>query len=297
MRYTLENDLLKIEIDSKGAEIKSAHDKKTGHEYMWQADPTFWARTSPILFPIVGSLNNETYRFDSKEYNMKSHGFARDTEFALVSQSDKDIWFEINDTDVTYEIYPFHFKLKVGYELEGKTLKVKWNVYNPGQDRDDENLYFSIGAHPAFNCPIHGEENKEGYRLYFGEGKTELHHHGNLTGTCTHEDIILKLDNERAYITKDFFDRSTYIIENKQLDTIAIEEPDGKRIVTVNFDTPLVAVWSPVKGKNAPFICIEPWWGRADYNDYEGTLEEREYGNVLSKGEEFNNTYSITYGA
>lgn len=294
MRHCIENSFLRVEIESHGAELKSVKANETGFEYMWYGDPKYWSRTSPVLFPFVGELKDKKYTFEDTVYEMGSHGFARDSEFGLVSKTENEIWFNLKDSEETYKNYPFHFELMVGYVLKDNSLDVKWIVKNPGQDREDGNLYFSIGAHPAFNCPTNGEENKAGYKLFFGEAD-KLVHHGNLTGTCTHEEKILELENHRAVITPDFFDRTTYIIEDKQLDVIGIETPDDRRYVTVNFDTPLVAVWSPTNGKNAPFICIEPWWGRADYDDFNGDLTSREYGNILAEGKEFSNTYTITF--
>jgi len=294
MRYTLENEKIKIEIDSFGAELKSAISKDTGKEYMWYADPVFWGRTSPVLFPFVGDLVGKKYTFEGKEYAMTSHGFARDNEFELIRKTPSEIWFSFKDNEKTYEIYPFHFDLQIGYAIHEKSVDVMWKVINPGQEREDENLYFSIGAHPAFNCPINGEENKSGYRLYFGKAE-EIHYYGNLRGTCTREDKVLDLTDHRVVLSADFFDRSTYIIDNKQLDTIAIETPDGNPYVTVTFDTPLVAVWSPIGGKNAPFLCIEPWWGRADYEDYSGDLTSREHSNAINTKEEFYNKYTISF--
>lgn len=294
MVHILENDELKVEIDSYGAEIKSIINKKTGINHIWCGDPEVWGRTAPVLFPFVGSCNHGKYRFEGTEYSMPSHGFARDKEHALSSKSDNEIWFCLVDTAETYNIYPFHFKFECGYKLDENNIYVSWKVTNPGQERNDKNLYFSLGAHPAFVCPLNGEPNKVGYKLYF-EGINEIRHHGNLTGTCTHEDLVLELENNRAVITPEFFERSTYIIENKQTGKVGIESPDGSRFVTMTFDTPLFAVWSPAK-KNAPFICIEPWFGRADYDDFDGDLTQREYGNVLGESEIFENTYTITIG-
>ncbi len=293
MKYSLKNDKLQVTIDSLGAEIKSVVNVATGLEYMWQADPLYWARTSPVLFPFVGSLVDGHYYFEGHEYSMGSHGFARDNEFEMLSCEDNQIWFELKDTPTLYANYPFHFSLKIGYRLAETTLNVMWEVYNPGQDRDDKNLYFSIGAHPAFNCPVNGESGKAGYRLSF-DSNGPLAHHGNLHGTCTRENLSLELNSGKAVISDDFFDRSTYMFENRQLSRIALETPSGKPYVTVNFDTPIVAVWSPVK-KNAPFICIEPWYGRADYDDFKGDLTEREYTNVLGHECLFNASYTITF--
>ena len=293
MRYTLENDLLKAEFDTFGGELKSVIEKETGHNYIWSGDPAFWGRTSPVLFPFVGSCNNNSFTFEGVKYDIKSHGFARDMEHTLVSQTQDEIWFSLKDNEETKKVYPFAFELNCGYKLMGDTIKVMWKVTNPGQDRADEKLYFSIGAHPAFACPLKGEENKAGYKLFL-ENLDEVKHHGNLTGTCTHEDLTLPLEDNRAIITPEFFDRTTYIIEGNQTGCVGLETPEGDRFITVKFDTPLFAIWSPEK-KNAPFICIEPWYGRADYDDYSGDLTEREYGNAIKKNEVFEKSYDIQF--
>ena len=293
MRYVLENDILRVEIDSFGAELKSAKNKTTGQEYMWQADPTYWGRTSPILFPFVGSLKDKCYTYEGQTYSMGQHGFARDMEHTLLSKTDTEIYFELTDTEETMAKYPFAFALSLGYELAGNELKVIWKVTNTANDKV---LHFSIGAHPAFNCPIHGEENKAGYKFFFA-GANEIHHHGHTdTGLSVEEDIILPLEDHRVTITPEFFDGSTYIIEGPQTQEIGVEDPNGERFITVGFDMPIVALWSP-PGKNAPFLCIEPWFGRCDAADFEGTLEERAFNNALEAGNTFETAYTIRFGA
>ena len=305
MRYILENDTLRVEIESFGAEVKSIKAKASGQEYMWYADKKYWGRTSPVLFPFVGSIMNKQFSYDGKTYPMGQHGFARDMEHTMISCCEDTIWFELKSCEETLQKYPFAFVLNVGYTLCGNEVKVMWKVTNPGQESaqaylsgpnaGNTELIFSIGAHPAFICPIHGEESKAGYRLYF-EGVDEIHHHGNdvPTGMALREDIILPLEDHRAVITPDFFDRCTYMIEGKQTGCVGIEDPSGKRFVTVSFDTPLFAIWSP-EGKNAPFLCIEPWFGRCDAQDFAGTLEEREYNNVLAPGQSFETCYSMKF--
>ena len=150
-------------------------------------------------------------------------------------------------------------------------------------------MYFSIGAHPAFLCT----EKKEGYRLYF-EGVDEIVHHGNdvESGMALRENLKLLLTKNRVAITEDFFDRCTYMIEGNQTKCVGIEDSKGNRIVDVRFDTPLFAIWSPEK-KNAPFVCIEPWYGRCDKEAFSGTLEEREWSNQLGVNEVFEAAYDI----
>lgn len=293
MRYVLENDVLRVEIDSFGAELKSVKNKTTDQEYMWQGDPQYWGRTSPILFPFVGSLKDKRYTYQGKAYDMGQHGFARDMEHALVSKTDSEIYFQLTNTEETLQKYPFSFVLNLGYKLTDNELDVIWKVTNPATE---EVLHFSIGAHPAFNCPIHGEENKAGYAFYFGSAD-EIHHHGHTdTGLSIEEDVILALENNRATITPEFFDGSTYIIEGPQTNEIGVEDPAGNRFITVAFDMPVVALWSP-PGKNAPFLCIEPWFGRCDAADFEGNLEDRAFNNSLEAGKQFETSYTIRFGA
>ena len=175
MRYVLENDTLRVEIDSFGAELKSVKRKSDDKEYMWYADKKYWGRTSPVLFPFVGNCRNKEYRYGGKTYAIGQHGFARDMEHTMESRTEDTIWFSLHSNEETMEKYPFAFVLKIGYNLTGNELKVMWKVENP----DTKTLYFSIGAHPAFLCPINGEQDKTGYRLRFGDLTDKLHHHGN----------------------------------------------------------------------------------------------------------------------
>lgn len=292
MRYILENEDLKVEIESVGAEVISIQDKK-GRDYLWNGDGKFWGRRSPILFPFIGRLKNGAYRYKGKEYKVGPHGFARDMEFSLFEQTESVLWFEIKDTEATYLIYPFHFSLKIGYHLVGKKLEVSWEVENL---ESEENMYFSIGAHPGFLCPIFGEgEDKEDYVLELtGRGDELSYQFADLeTGLLIKEKKEMKLEAGRISLTKDFFDESTYLFLNHQLKEVSLITPSGKKYVTVSFDMPILALWSPEK-MNAPFICIEPWYGCCDGEWFEGTLEEREWGNKLAPGAIFTNSYSIT---
>ena len=293
MRYVLENDKLRAEIDSLGAELKSVINKASDLEYMWQGDPKYWGRTSPILFPFVGRLKNDAFVHNGKTYSMGQHGFARDMEFTVLSKTDTTVWFELISNEETLKNFPFAFILQIGYELCDNELQILWKVKNPSSE---ETLHFGIGAHPAFNCPIYGEDSKAGYKFYFG-GIDALSHHGNsrINGLSMDEDLVLPLENNRAVITPEFFDRCTYIAEGNQTKEIGLEDPQGNRILTVLFDMPLFGIWSPEE-KNAPFLCIEPWCGRCDAEDFEGTLSERAFNNEISKDEIFETSYTIRFG-
>jgi galactose mutarotase-like enzyme len=292
MKVTLESAALKVTIESLGAEVQSVQSKSGGKtEYMWHGDPAYWARRSPILFPFVGSCKNKEYRYAGKTYPMAQHGFARDMEFAVESQTEKEVWFVLDSTEETYEKYPFRFRLHIGYELNENELTVKWKVENT----DTKEIYFAIGAHPGFLCPIHGEANKVGYGLHFGGLTTELHHHGNTPdGMAVLDDEILPLTDGKVRFTEDFFDKCTYMVEGAQTGEVSLLDAEGDAYVTVLFDTPLFAVWSP-EGKNAPFVCIEPWFGRCDTADFTGEIQERAFENALGVGEAFDTSYRIRF--
>ena len=294
MRYFIENNDLKVEIDSFGAEVKSVLNKHTYREYMWYGNKKYWGRTSPVLFPFVGSLADKRFIWQGYEYPMGQHGFARDNEFKKISQTEDEIWFSLQSDLKTLSMYPFPFDLRIGYKLEegSKHLKVFWEVFNPG----DQTMYFSIGAHPAFLVPTTGEDGSmEGNYLEF-EGVEEIHYHGNdrKTGLSLEEDLILKLEDGRVKISKDFFDRSTYMVEGKQTGSVSILDAKGQAFVKVSFDAPLFAIWSPEE-KNAPFLCIEPWYGRCDSVGFEGELQERPFTNVLKARETFLAGYEIEF--
>ena len=245
-----------------------------------------------MLFPFVGNCRNKEYRYGGKTYAIGQHGFARDMEHTMESRTEDTIWFSLHSNEETMEKYPFAFVLKIGYNLTGNELKVMWKVENP----DTKTLYFSIGAHPAFLCPFHDEESKLGYGLQFA-GLKELHHHGNTPDTglaVMSEDIVIPLEDEKVYFTPGFFDRCTYMVEGKQTGEVSLVTPDGKPYVTMDFDAPLFAIWSP-EGKDAPFVCIEPWYGRCDADDFDGTLEERAYENAVEPEQTFEASYSIRY--
>lgn len=286
--YTLKNQEITIQISSHGAELKSLKDNHTGTEYMWCADPQYWGRTSPVLFPVVGACKNNEISYQGKSYTLTQHGFARDMEFTPISQDGDSIWFALEDTEETREKYPFAFRLELGYHMAGRSVEVLWRVKNPGQEK----MYFSIGGHPAFYCPLEKGKKQTDYAIAFDVKDKVVSH---LFGKDGVTDILLEypLEDGCLSITEELFDHDALIIENHQAHKVALVDPAGKEYLTVTFDAPLFGIWSPPK-KNAPFICIEPWYGRADHEHFSGNLEEREWINELEAGETFEASYCIT---
>ena len=198
------------------------------------------------------------------------------------------IWFTLESDEETLQKYPYPFLLELGYELREKSVAVKWNVKNPGQ----EQMYFSIGGHPAFLCPIEEGTRQTDYRIRLDEPKKVVVSTlcGPLASGKTAE---LSLENGEIPVTEHLFDQDALVIEHDQAHSVALVKPDGEAYLTVTFDAPLFGIWSPPK-KQAPFICIEPWYGRCDRVDFAGDWTEREWGQRLEAEESFAVEYQIT---
>lgn len=286
--YTLENDQIAIAVDSHGAELKSLVRKDTQTEYMWKADPEFWGRTAPVLFPFVGAVNNKEFRTKGQTFTMGQHGFARDMEFELESKTEDALWFVLNSSEETLAKYPYAFVLKIGYRLCGSTAEVIWQVENPS----DEELPFSIGGHPAFNCPIEPGKKQTDYQISF-DVKGPITSTRLEDGLASAETDVYELKDGFLPVTEHLFDKDALIIEGQGVKKVALCDAQGKAYLTVSMDAPLFGIWSPT-GKNAPFICIEPWYGRCDDAGYTGELKDRKWGNLLAPGQTWKESFTIS---
>ena len=286
-RYGLENDTIRIEIDSHGAELKSLVKKETGAEYMWCADAKYWGRTSPVLFPVVGNVSGKQYRTKGKTFDMGQHGFARDMEFMLESQTDNEIWFVLRSNEETLAKYPYEFVLKLGYRLDGAKVEVLWHVENPSE----EELPFAIGGHPAFYCPVtSGGKQSDCYIQFDVAGSLKCstidgYLVGDRVDTYELEDGMLRIDEH-------LFDNDALIIEKQNIKKVSLCDPKKQAFLTIEMDAPLFGIWRPAD-PGAPFVCIEPWYGRSDRIGYAGELRDREYENVLAAGENWDAGYTI----
>ena len=286
-RYGLENDKIRIEIDSHGAELKSLVKKENGAEYMWCADAKYWGRTSPVLFPLVGNVSGKQYRTKGKTFDMGQHGFARDMEFMLESQTDNEIWFVLRSNEETLAKYPYEFVLKLGYRLDGAKVEVLWHVENPSE----EELPFAIGGHPAFYCPVtSGVRQSDCYIQFDVAGSLKCstidgYLVGDRVDTYELEDGMLRIDEH-------LFDNDALIIEKQNIKKVSLCDPKKQAFLTIEMDAPLFGIWRPAD-PGAPFVCIEPWYGRSDRIGYTGELRDREYENVLAAGENWDAGYAI----
>ena len=291
MQYTIENEYLKCEVDLHGAEVKNLLRKSDGREMMWCGDPAYWGRTSPVLFPFVGAVKDKTYRYDGKTYTIGQHGFARDKDFVVESQTATEIWFRLTESEDTLAIYPFRFVLRIGYRLEETKLRVMWEVMNPGE----KELWFSIGAHPAFAIP-----SLQGHSLHLFDQKGKplkkiKNRVFGKNGCVSYQFDEILIKNGYLSLTESLFDGDALVLEESQLGRVDLLDEDKNIQVSLSFDAPVVGIWSPPH-KNAPFVCIEPWYGRCDAEEYDGELQERDYECMITSGDYFRVEYMIMVG-
>ncbi|CAM4276896.1 aldose 1-epimerase family protein [Flavobacterium terrigena] len=273
MIITISNSQLSATINTVGAELVSL--VKNNKNYIWQVDETYWNKTSPVLFPIVGKLQNDSYIYNGVNYNLPRHGFARDMEFSFEQRSDAQVIFELNETEKSKVNYPFDFKLFLAYTLMGNELVIEYFVRN----LTDEVLPFSIGAHPAFNI----SENFETYSLQFNKDDVfETYHLEN--ESFNGKTSIIESDNNTIPLSYNLFDVNTIVFKKLNSNEVILNN-NNKAILKVNFDNfPYLGIWTK---KNAPFLCIEPWCGLADNKNHNGNLEEKEGINLLQPHEDF----------
>lgn len=288
--HTLKNDILTVEVSGHGAELTSI--RKGSTEYLWQADPAFWGRHSPVLFPIVGSVWEKRYRVEGKEYELGQHGFARDMDFTLVNATETEVRYRLESTPETLAKYPWPFVLEIAYRLHDGNLDVIWEVSNPGT----EEMFFQIGAHPAFCYPDYDPQTMERGFLSFDRNEglecIRIKEKGCVDAETKYplevpQDGLLPLTRE----TFDAID--TIMLQDSQIGKVTLHRADGSPWLSLSFDAPVVGIWSPPT-KNAPFICIEPWYGRCDRAGYEGDYREKDWINRLGAGETFRSVYTIS---
>ena len=289
MTVSIKNKHLTVVIAPKGAELQSIQNNDTEIEYLWQGDKDYWNRKAPVLFPIVGRLKDDRYTYKGHSYSMTQHGFARDSVFETIEQEEHKAVFQLTSSEESKQLYPFDFVLTIAYEVIENKVQVSYSVKNAAES---ETMYFSIGGHPGFNVPLTGSTKFEDYYLSFlpRRSRKQIPLKGPfadpMNTTLAQTNTTLRLDRQ-------LFDQDALIFEVKNSNTFSILSDKTPHSVEVIFENyPYVGVWS-VPGKDAPFVCIEPWHGIADTVDTSGKLEEKLGIQTLLAQEIFQTKYSI----
>ncbi|MFC4651904.1 aldose 1-epimerase family protein [Lactococcus nasutitermitis] len=288
MKNTLSSKELKVTVDTFGAEMHSV--KKSGIEYIWQADPEFWGRHAPVLFPIVGKLKNGEYTYDDKTYTMGGHGFARDNEFQLVKHTGDELIYELKNSDETLEHYPFKFTFQVSYKLTANKIRVRYTVKN----EDEKIMKFGVGAHPAFNVPLKNGEF-ENYSLTISpvEERTFIPLNG-AAGTLKVSESETVADYKK-HLTHELFAGDALVYSSSPKTEVTLANNLDEHSVKVSWENmPYFGLWSPYP-KEAGFVCIEPWYGLADDDATDGDLSTKFGINSLEAGKEFNCEFTIEF--
>ncbi|MCI9845740.1 aldose 1-epimerase family protein [Flavobacterium pectinovorum] len=280
MNTTISNSTLKASIKHLGAELFSLIDNQN-KEYIWNGNPKFWPKHSPVLFPIVGSLKNETYTFNKKDYHLSRHGFARDMEFQLIEKTASSATFSLSYNNETLKKYPFKFELQIIYKLEENNLNIAYRVIN----KEETQIPFSIGAHPAFALP----EEFSKYNIQF-EKEEKLEYSLLQDGLISNTTETLETSNDVVSLNYKLFKNDALVFKTLESNSLTILE-SSKPYIKVDFkDFPNLGIWTK---ENAPFICIEPWFGYSDTLKKSGDLFKKEGILILEANQTFNTSFGI----
>lgn len=280
MNTTISNSRLKASIKNAGAELFSLKDEQN-KEYIWEGNPDFWGKHSPVLFPIVGTLKNNTFKIGSTEYQLSRHGFARDMEFQLIEKTGNSAVFSLESNEETLKKYPFEFELQLIYTIENTSLNIEYVVINKGETK----MPFSIGAHPAIALP----QNFENYAFKF-EKEEPLQYNLLENDLISDKTETLKTTGNIVPLDYKLFENDALVFKTLESNSLTILE-NSKPYVQVDFeDFPSLGIWTK---DQAPFVCIEPWFGYSDTADNSGDLFKKEGIIVLEADQTFHSQFSI----
>ncbi|WP_126246495.1 aldose 1-epimerase family protein [Chitinophaga rhizosphaerae] len=267
---TIDNEILSVQISPKGAELQAIQRKDNHLEYLWSGDAAFWGKKSPVLFPIVGGLKNNQYRFNGKTYELGRHGFARDKIFELTEQTPHSATFVLTDDGDTLARYPFPFTLSIRYAVNDATLTVRYTVQNTG----DQPMYFSIGAHPAFRVPLAEGTHYHDYALHFNAPENAALWPLSPEGQILDEPVAYFDNSQELPLTKELFLKDALVFKHLASNAISLRSdktPHGLELRFPGF--PYMGIWA---APNADFVCIEPWYGIADHVSASGDITRKE---------------------
>lgn len=286
--FSIDNGNLKIKVNKKGAELASVLQLNNQYEFMWNANSSVWNRHAPILFPIVGKLNNNKVLINNGIYEMSQHGFARDCDFELVNKTDTELQFLLKSNEQTIEKYPFQFDLYIiyGFTSESNELKITYKTVN----NSETEMPFSIGAHPGFMLPV---ANLNEFEIDFFEGNF-IERHLLADGLFNNETETLLLTNSKLNLSEEVFDKDAIVIKNSKSKTISLNHKNSNFKVSCSFnDFTDLGIWA--KKGNHNFVCLEPWLGYADESGFEGEIATKKGIIQLPKGNIFEASYYLKF--
>jgi galactose mutarotase-like enzyme len=278
---TISNSKLSASIKHAGAELISIKDNQN-KEYIWEGNPDFWGKHSPVLFPIVGTLKNNTYTINDKEFQLPRHGFARDMEFELIDKTENKAIFSLKSSEETLKKYPFEFELQLIYTINEDSLSLEYNVINKSREK----MPFSIGAHPAIALP----KNFEDYAFEF-EKEENLKYYLLENDLISSKTEILEAKDKIVPLNYELFKNDALIFKTLESKSLTILE-NSRPYIKVDFqDFPSLGLWTK---ENAAFVCIEPWLGYSDTDENSGDLYQKEGILILDENKNFTAKFTIS---
>jgi galactose mutarotase-like enzyme len=277
----LENEFLKIVVSSEGAELVSVFNKKSNIEHLWQADPAVWGWHAPNLFPVVGRSFGDEITIAGKSFPMRKHGFARNSHFKRVESTDIHAKFSLNYNQDTLASFPYKFEFQVLYDLFDDYVRISYKVIN----KDENTIYFSLGAHPAFNVPFRSDETLEDYFIEFEKEEALARHFLTADGYFSGNSETVPMEGNKIHLRKDLFNNDALVFKNLLSRKVRIKSRNHDTNVTVSFPhMDYLGIWAK---PGAPFVCIEPWLGCADTagrpTDFQNKekIQQVEHGHVF----------------
>lgn len=277
-----------VTVKRKGAELSSLYHDGHQIEYIWQADPAFWSKSSPVLFPVVGQLKNNTYKLGDSIYNLPRHGFARELDFELENSTESSVVFLLKGNDETRKVYPFNFELRIHYGLsEDSTLNVMYEVQNAGR----ESMLFSLGAHPAFRVPLIDGESYTDYFLEFQQQENANRWKISPEGLIENMHQPFLRNVNRLDLRKDLFYEDALVFKDLTSNAITIRSANHSHGVQFSYEGfPYFGIWA---FRDADFVCLEPWCGIADHVDHNQQMKHKEGIQSLESGERWTRAWSV----
>jgi galactose mutarotase-like enzyme len=288
MIYTLENEFLKVGVKHIGAEICNIVSKTTQHEYMWQADPTIWGSSAPVLFPIIGSLKNQTYTLNGKTYSIPKHGFIRNnSNLKIITASSSLLEMSLVSSDETLDMFPFLFEFVISFQLHRSELTVSHSIKNLSKDT----MPFSLGGHPAFNCPLQKQETYEDYYLEFEHIENAHSLLLSEEGLISNDTIPVLINSKKLPLTKEMFSNDALMFTQLKSKKVTLKNGFNNNSISLSYtDFSFLGIWAK---PNAPFICIEPWNGITDFQDSNGDFKNKPGMVFLEPQKEYQAEYKI----
>lgn len=264
----IKNNQLKASFNELGAELVSLINMETGKEIIWGGNPDFWGGRSPVLFPTVGALKDDSYIFEGETYEMLRHGFARRKFFDVKNSSENEVVFELHSDKETLKFYPFEFTLEIKYTLIENKLTVSYEVKN----KSEKEIYFSLGAHPGFAIDTTNGLNYNDYEILFSDDEN-LEIHPLIDNLISNETQTIELQNKVLPLSYELFSKDALVMTTMKSRELILRNQKNQHKVIFTFNNfPYFGIWA---AKNADFVCLEPWQGIADLENHNQELTEK----------------------